>query len=62
MHCGSYLLLTQKKLSDFFRESTLADFELDLAREASPVRNELLVTRNEADFEDTGLNVINPWK
>ena len=35
------LLQTQKKLSDFFRESPLVDVELDLARDASPVRNDL---------------------
>lgn len=35
------LLLTQKKLSDFFRESPLAGVELDLTRDSSPVRNDL---------------------
>ena len=33
------LLLTQKKLSDFFRESPLVGVELDLARDSSPARN-----------------------
>lgn len=32
------LLLHQQKLSDFFRESPLADVELDLARDMSPNR------------------------
>jgi len=32
------LLLTQKKLSDFFRESPLAGVELDLDRDRSSVR------------------------
>ncbi len=32
------LLLHQQKLSDFFRESPLADVELDLARDVSPNR------------------------
>lgn len=35
------LLLTQKKLSDFFRESPLVGVELDLTRDSSPVRNDL---------------------
>lgn len=35
------LLLTQKKLSDFFRESPLAGVELDLTRDSSPVRKDL---------------------
>lgn len=34
------LLLTQKKLSDFFRESPLAGVELDLTRDSSPVRTD----------------------
>lgn len=32
------LLLNQQKLSDFFRESPLADIELDLSRDTSPNR------------------------
>ena len=35
------LLLAQKKLSDFFRESPLAGVELDLTRDSSPVRKDL---------------------
>jgi prevent-host-death family protein len=35
------LLLTQKKLSDFFRDSPLVGVELDLARDRSRVRNDL---------------------
>jgi prevent-host-death family protein len=35
------LLLTQKKLSEFFRESPLAGVELDLTRDSSPVRTGL---------------------
>lgn len=35
------LLLYQKKLSDFFRESPLADVDLDLTRDRTPVRNEV---------------------
>ena len=35
------LLLAHKKLSEFFRESPLAGVELDLARDASPVRKDL---------------------
>ena len=35
------LLLTQKKLSDFFRESPLVGVELDLTRDSSPVRTGL---------------------
>lgn len=34
------LLLTQTKLSDFFRESPLAGVELDLARDSSPARGD----------------------
>jgi antitoxin Phd len=37
------LLLTQKKLSDFFRESPLAEVELDLTRDSSPVRTGLVL-------------------
>ncbi len=33
------LLLNQKRLSDFFRESPLAEVELDLTRDSSPVRS-----------------------
>ncbi len=32
------LTLTQKKLSDFFRESPLVGIELDLDRDTSPIR------------------------
>lgn len=35
------LLLAQKKLSEFFRESPLAGVELDLTRDSSPVRKDL---------------------
>ncbi len=35
------LLLGQKKLSDFFKESPLAGVELDLTRDSSPVRRDL---------------------
>jgi len=35
------LLLSQKKLSEFFRESPLAGVELDLTRDPSPVRTGL---------------------
>ncbi|NLH41918.1 MAG: type II toxin-antitoxin system Phd/YefM family antitoxin [Planctomycetes bacterium] len=35
------LLLTQKKLSDFFRESPLAGVELDLTRDSSPARTDV---------------------
>ncbi len=35
------LLLSQQKLSDFFRESPLAGVELDLARDTSPNREDL---------------------
>lgn len=37
------LLLTQKKLSDFFRESPLVGVELDLTRDSSPARTDLAV-------------------
>jgi antitoxin Phd len=35
------MLLNQKKLSDFFRESPLADVDLDLTRDTSPARDEI---------------------
>ncbi len=35
------LLSTQKKLSDFFRESPLVEVELDLTRDTSPARRDL---------------------
>lgn len=35
------LLVSRKKLSDFFRESPLAEVELDLERDKSPVREDL---------------------
>jgi antitoxin Phd len=35
------MLLNQKKLSDFFRESPLADVHLDLTRDHSPARDEI---------------------
>lgn len=37
------LLLTQKKLSDFFRGSPLAGVELDLTRDSSPLRNDVVL-------------------
>jgi len=37
------LLLTQKKLSDFFRESPFVGVELDLTRDSSPVRTDLAI-------------------
>lgn len=43
LSCAEYrrLLLTQKKLSDFFRESPLAGVELDLTRDSSPARTDV---------------------
>ncbi len=35
------LVLNQQKLSDFFRESPLADMELDLTRDTSPTREDI---------------------
>ena len=35
------MLLNQKKLTDFFRESPLADVDLDLTRDTSPTRDEI---------------------
>jgi antitoxin Phd len=35
------MLLNQKKLSDFFRESPLAGVHLDLSRDSSPVRDDV---------------------
>jgi antitoxin Phd len=35
------MLLSQKKLSDFFRESPLVGVDLDLARDTSPVRGDM---------------------
>ena len=35
------LLLSQQKLSDFFRESPFAGRELDLARDPSPTRDDI---------------------
>ena len=35
------MLLNQKKLSDFFRESPLAEVELDLTRDSSPIREDV---------------------
>jgi prevent-host-death family protein len=35
------LLLSQKKLSDFFRESPLADVHLDLTCDRSPARDDI---------------------
>jgi prevent-host-death family protein len=37
------LALSQKKLSDFFRESPLAEVELDLTRDTSGRRSELVL-------------------
>ncbi|MEB3338779.1 MAG: type II toxin-antitoxin system prevent-host-death family antitoxin [Leptolyngbyaceae bacterium] len=36
------LVLSQKKLSDFFRESPLAEIDLDLTRDKSGLRNEFI--------------------
>lgn len=35
------MLLSQKKLSDFFRESPLFGAELDLTRDRSPLRDDV---------------------
>jgi antitoxin Phd len=35
------MLLSQKKLSDFFRESPLVGVDLDLARDRSPIRDDI---------------------
>ncbi len=35
------MLLNQKKLSEFFRESPLVGVELDLTRDASPARTDV---------------------
>ncbi len=35
------LLLVQKKLTDFFRESPLVGVELDLSRDSSPLRSDI---------------------
>jgi len=35
------MLLNQKKLSDFFRESPLAGVDLDLTRDNSPARDDV---------------------
>jgi antitoxin Phd len=37
------LLLTQKKLSEFFRESPLVGVDLELTRDSSPVRADLAI-------------------
>lgn len=37
------LLLNQQKLSDFFRESPLVGVELDLARDMSPNREDVIL-------------------
>ncbi|MDP9314622.1 MAG: type II toxin-antitoxin system Phd/YefM family antitoxin [Chloroflexota bacterium] len=37
------LLLNQQKLSDFFRESPLAGVELDLTRDMSPTREDIVL-------------------
>jgi antitoxin Phd len=36
------LKTSKEKLSDFFRQSPLADIELDLTRDKSPVRDEFV--------------------
>ncbi len=48
---GDYrsLLLKRKKLSTFFRESSL-------------VGEFTLVTRNENAFKDAGIPIVNPWR
>jgi len=35
------MMLTQKKLSDFFRESPLVGIDLDLTRDTSPTRTDV---------------------
>jgi antitoxin Phd len=35
------MLLNQKKLSDFFRESPLVGIDLDLSRDKSPARDDI---------------------
>jgi antitoxin Phd len=35
------MLLNQKKLSDFFRESPLVGIDLDLSRDQSPARDDI---------------------
>jgi antitoxin Phd len=35
------MVLNQKKLSDFFRESPLAGIDLDLSRDQSPARDDV---------------------
>ena len=35
------MMLAQKKLSDFFRESPLVDIDLDLTRDTSPTRTDV---------------------
>ena len=35
------MMLTQKKLSDFFRESPLVGIDLDLTRDKSPTRTDV---------------------
>jgi antitoxin Phd len=37
------LLLTQKKLSEFFSESPLVEVDLDLTRDSTPVRADLAI-------------------
>ncbi|HEY3341148.1 MAG TPA: type II toxin-antitoxin system Phd/YefM family antitoxin [Anaerolineae bacterium] len=37
------MLLNQKKLTEFFRESPLVGIELDLTRDSSPLRDDLLL-------------------
>lgn len=46
LSCTEYrkLLLTQKKISEFFQESPLAEVELDLTRDSSPVRTDPITT------------------
>lgn len=45
LSCADYrkLLLTQKKFSDFFRESPLVGMELDLTRDVGSDRGELVL-------------------
>jgi prevent-host-death family protein len=37
------MLLNQKKLTEFFRESPLVGIDLDLTRDSSPLRDDLLL-------------------
>jgi len=45
LSCEDYrkLLLGQKRLSEFFRESPLVDVDLDLTRDSSPPRDDTVL-------------------